>query len=93
MCFPSVQYAICLQIISRKQISAFCRKDLLPNTYICTYVHTCKIWFWRRVEKVSYTDRVRNGKDLHTVNEEGNVQHTVKERLIGWVISCTESVF
>jgi hypothetical protein len=38
------------------------------------------MWYWRRMEKNSWTDRVRNGEVLHRVNEERNILHTVKRR-------------
>jgi hypothetical protein len=36
-----------------------------------------KIWWRRRVEKISWTDCVRNEEVLHRVKEERNVLHTV----------------
>jgi hypothetical protein len=38
------------------------------------------MWCWRRMEKISWTDRVRNEKVLHRVNEEWNILHTIKRR-------------
>jgi hypothetical protein len=38
---------------------------------------------WRRREKISWTDRVRNEEALHRVKQERNILHTIKEeRLI-----------
>jgi hypothetical protein len=37
-----------------------------------------EIWCWRRMEKISWTDRVRNEEVLHRVNEERNILHTIK---------------
>jgi len=31
------------------------------------------MWCWRRVEKISWTDRVRNEEVLHRVKEERNI--------------------
>jgi len=33
---------------------------------------------WRRMEKISRTDRVRKGKLLQRNKEEANIQYTVK---------------
>ena len=42
------------------------------------------------MEKMSWTDRVRNEEVLHGVKEETNIIHAVKEEsLIGLVICCT----
>jgi hypothetical protein len=40
------------------------------------------------MEKISWTDRVRNKEVLLTVKEEGNVLHTIKRRQILLVTSC-----
>jgi hypothetical protein len=37
------------------------------------------MWCWRRMEKISWTDRVRNEDVLHRV-EERNILHTIKRR-------------
>ena len=41
------------------------------------------MWFWRRIEKIGWSDRVRN-EVLHRVEEERNILHPIKEeRIIG----------
>jgi hypothetical protein len=53
-----------------------------------------EMWCWRRMEKISWTDRVRNEGVLHRVKEERNILHTIKEeRLTGLVTSCVETAF
>jgi hypothetical protein len=37
-----------------------------------------KMWCWRGVEKISWTDRVRNEEVLRSVKEETNVLRNVK---------------
>jgi hypothetical protein len=39
----------------------------------------------RRMEKISWTDRVRNEEVLHRVKEERNVLHTIKRRKANWI--------
>ena len=34
------------------------------------YLESFEMWCWKRMEKISWTDRVRNKKILHTVKEE-----------------------
>jgi hypothetical protein len=43
------------------------------------------MWCWRRMEKISMTDRVRNEEVLHRVKEERNVLHTIKIRKASWI--------
>jgi hypothetical protein len=40
---------------------------------------------WGRVEKNSWTDRVKNQEILHIVKEERNILHTVKTRKVKWI--------
>jgi hypothetical protein len=45
------------------------------------------MWCWKRVEKITWTERVRNEEalSLHGVKEDRNIVHTKKEgRLIGF---------
>ena len=41
------------------------------------------MWFCRRMEKISWTDRVRN-EVLHGVKDR-NILHTVKRRKVNWI--------
>jgi hypothetical protein len=44
------------------------------------YLESFEIWCWRRMEKISWTDRVRNEEVLQGVKEERNIVHTIKTR-------------
>jgi hypothetical protein len=46
------------------------------------YLESLEMWCWRRLEKISWTDRVRNEEVLlvHRVMEEGNILHTISRR-------------
>jgi hypothetical protein len=48
---------------------------------------------WRRMKKISWTDRVRNEEVLLRVSEQRNILHTIKIRLIVLVTSCVGIVF
>jgi hypothetical protein len=39
----------------------------------------------RRMEKISWTDRVRNEEVLHRDKEDRNILHTVKRRKGNWI--------
>jgi hypothetical protein len=49
------------------------------------YLGRFEMWCWRKMEKISWTDRVRNEEVLHTVKEERNILHTVKRRKANWI--------
>jgi hypothetical protein len=37
------------------------------------------------MEKMSWTDRVRDGEVLHRVKEKSNALHTIKRRRANWI--------
>jgi hypothetical protein len=40
---------------------------------------------WRRMEKVSWTDHVRNEEVLLGVNEQRNILHEISKRNVNWI--------
>jgi hypothetical protein len=44
------------------------------------YLGSFEMWCWRRMEKLSWTDRVGNEEVLHRVKEDGYILHTTKRR-------------
>jgi hypothetical protein len=42
------------------------------------------MWRWRRMEKIGWTDRVRN-EVLRRVNEERNILHSIKGKKVNWI--------
>jgi len=58
--------------------------DLITNV-IVTFVF--EIWCWRRLEKINWTDRVRNKevRVLHRVKEQRNIVRAMKRRKVGWI--------
>jgi hypothetical protein len=48
------------------------------------YLESFKMLSWRRMEKISWTDSVRNEEVLHTVKEERNIIHTIIRRKANW---------
>src|SRR5215470_11221874 len=49
------------------------------------YVESFEMWCWRRMEKISWADRVRKEEVLHRVKEERNILHTIKRRKANWI--------
>jgi hypothetical protein len=49
------------------------------------YLESFEVWCWRRMEKISWTDRVRNEEILHRVKEERNILHTIQRRKANWI--------
>jgi hypothetical protein len=49
------------------------------------YLGIFEMWCWRRMEKISWTDRVRNEEVLQRDKEERNILQTVKRRKDNWI--------
>ena len=46
------------------------------------YFYSFAILCWRRMEKTSWTDRVKYGEVLHKANKERNILHTVERKKV-----------
>jgi hypothetical protein len=58
------------------------------------YLEIWEMWYWRRIEKISWTDGVRSEGVLQRVKEDRNILHTIKEgRLNGLLASCVGIAF
>jgi hypothetical protein len=44
-----------------------------------------EMWCWRRIEKFSWTDHVRNEEVLLTVKEKRNILHEIRKRKANWI--------
>jgi hypothetical protein len=49
------------------------------------YLESFEMWCWRRMEKISWTDRVNNKAVLHRVKEEWNFLCTMRRRRANWI--------
>jgi hypothetical protein len=44
-----------------------------------------EMWCWRRMEKINWTDRVRNEEVLCRLKEERSMLHTIYSKKANWV--------
>jgi len=44
-----------------------------------------EMWCWRRIEKISWTDHVRNEEVLLRVKEQRNILHEIRKRKANWI--------
>src|SRR5215469_13002421 len=49
------------------------------------HMESFEMWCWRGMEKISWTDHVRNEEVLLTVNEQRNVLHEIRKRKANWI--------
>ena len=48
------------------------------------YFESFEMWYWRRMENLTWTDHVRNEEVLHRVKEK-NIPHTIKRSKTNWI--------
>jgi len=44
-----------------------------------------EMWCWRKMEKISWNDHVRNEEVLLRVNEQKNILHEIRKRKANWI--------
>jgi hypothetical protein len=49
------------------------------------YLESFEMRYWRRMEKISWTDHVRNEEVLLRVNEQKNILHEIRKRKANWI--------
>ena len=49
------------------------------------HLESFEMWCWRRMEKISWTDHVRNEELLLRVNEQRNILHEIRKRKAKWI--------
>jgi len=65
--------------------------DLISHIHLPSSVNMLRrylkfeMWCWRRMEKISWTDHVRNEEVLLRVNEQRNILHEISKRKAKWI--------
>ena len=49
------------------------------------YLESFEMWCWRRMEKISWTDHVRNEEVLLRVNEQRNILQEIRKWKANWI--------
>jgi len=49
------------------------------------HLESFEMWCWRRMEKISCTDHVRNEDVLLRVKEQRNILHEIRKRKANWI--------
>ena len=49
------------------------------------HLESFEVWCWRRLEKISWTDHVRNEEVLLRVKEQSNILHEISKRKANWI--------
>jgi hypothetical protein len=58
------------------------------------HMESFEMWCWRRMEKISWTDHVRNEKVLFRAKQQRNIPHEISKRKANWIghILCRNSL-
>jgi hypothetical protein len=49
------------------------------------HLESFEMWCWRMMEKISWTDHVRNEDVLLTAKEQRNIPHEIRKRKANWI--------
>ena len=49
------------------------------------HLENLEMWCWRRMEKISWIDHVRNEEVLLRVNEQRNILREIRRRKVNWI--------
>ena len=49
------------------------------------HLESFEMWCWRMMEKISWTDHVRNDEVLLRVNDQRNIQQEIRKRKANWI--------
>jgi hypothetical protein len=49
------------------------------------HLESFEIWYWIRLEKINWTDHVKNEEILLRVKEQGNVLHEISKQKANWI--------
>jgi len=49
------------------------------------HLESFEMWCWRRMEKIIWTDHVRNEEVLFRVNKQRNILHEIRKRKANWI--------
>ena len=49
------------------------------------HLESFEMWYWRRMEKIIWTDHVRNEEELLGVKEQKNILHEISKRKANWI--------
>jgi hypothetical protein len=79
---------LCLNFLKRKLVKCYIWSITLHGAgtgHFVKHLGSYEMWCYRRMEKISWTDRVRTEEGLYRVKEVKNILHTVKRRKANWI--------
>jgi len=78
--------------LRKKLVKCYIWSTALCGAGTCTlravdqkHLESCEMRCWRRMEKISWTNRVRNEDVLLRVKEQRNILHEISKRKANWI--------
>jgi hypothetical protein len=78
--------------LRKKLVKCYIWSIALYGAEICTiravdqkHLESFEMWCWRRIQKISRTDHVRNKAVLLRVKKQSNIQHEISKRKANWI--------
>jgi hypothetical protein len=72
-------------LFTKNVIYLICVSDLLLRAVDQKHLESFEMWCWRRMEKISWNDHVRNEDVLLRVKEQRNILHEIRKRKANWI--------
>ena len=66
-------------------IALYCAETGMLRAVDQEHLEGFEMWCWRRMEKISWTDDVRNEEVLLRVKEQRNILHEIRKRKANWI--------
>ena len=70
---------------TKKLLQCYIWNIALYGAETWTLLESFEMWCWRRMEKISWTDHVRNEEVLLRVKEQRNILHEISKRKANWI--------
>jgi hypothetical protein len=61
------------------------RPEFFNSASRSEHLESFELWCWRRMEKISWTDHVRNEEVLLRVNEQRHILHEIRKWKVKWI--------
>ena len=66
-------------------IALYCAETWTLRAVDQKHLESFEMWCWRRMEKISWTDHVRNEDVLLRVKEQRKILHEIRKRKANWI--------
>jgi hypothetical protein len=79
-----------IRLHTKKKETNHNQKFTVPETWTLRavdqkHLESFQMWYWRRMEKISRTDHVRNEEVSLRVKEQRNILHEISKRKANWI--------